>query len=173
MKIDENIINDLMKDTDENATYVSDLVDSLVSKCCSTLDKYIEYVSGILNDKDYEITNTELDDIIMTIPTLLYSVGVQQERLGIKQDVSESNRMLLYNKIYAETSGTASVKKSVADAELFNESLVIIVYKRAYDIIKSKISFSFEVLQSAKKVMTRRISEQDLTKVSTNRVSYN
>lgn len=159
-----------MDENDENAEYVDSIVDDLVNKCCDTLDNYIKYVSEILNDKDNEITNQELDDVIMTIPSMLYFVGTQQERLGIKHDVSESNRTLLYNQIYMESSGTAGMKKAEADSKLFNESLVTIVYKRAYDIIKSKINFAFEVLQSAKKVMSRRISEQDLSKVETNRI---
>ena len=156
-----------MQDNDMNSEYVLTLVENLVEKCCEDLDEYVEYVSKILKDTDHAITNEELDDIIMTIPTLLYFAGTQQEKLGIKHDVSKSSKDLLFNKIFIETQGTTGVKKAVADQQLFNESLVSVVYSRAYDIIKSKTSFALELLQSAKKVMSRRISENDITKLST------
>jgi hypothetical protein len=171
MILDKDLINSLMNDIDENSLYVQSLVDDLVNQCCGSLDKYIEYVKDILNDTDREVTNEELDDIIMAIPTILYSVGVCQEKLGIKSDVSSSSRQLQYNKIYIDTAGTAGIKKAVADNELFNESLITVVYDRAYDIIKSKINFAFEILQSAKKVMSRRISELELSRSATGRVS--
>ena len=163
-------IEQLLYDNDVNAEYVSTLVENLVEKCCNNLNKYIDYVSKVLKDTketDYALTNDELDDIIMTIPTLLYFVSEQQEKLGIRHDISKSSRELLYNKIYMDTPGTAGFKKANADSQLFNESLVSIVYSRAYDIIKSKISFALEILQSAKKVMSRHISENEITKLST------
>jgi hypothetical protein len=107
MILDKDLINSLMNDADENSLYVQSLVDDLVNQCCGSLDKYIEYVKDILNDTDREVTNEELDDIIMAIPTILYSVGVCQEKLGIKSDVSSSSRQLQYNKIYIDTAGTA------------------------------------------------------------------
>lgn len=157
----------LMEANDENAEYVSTLVENLVEKCCSDLDKYVEYISSILKDTSYAITNEELDDIIMTIPTLLYFISEQQEKLGIKHDVSKSSRELLYNKIYMDTPGTAGIKKARADSQLVNESLVNIVYSRTYTIIKSKVDFALELLQSAKKILSRRISENEITKLST------
>ena len=117
--------------------------------------------------KNANITNEELDDIIMTIPTLLYFISEQQEKLGIKHDVSKSSRELLYNKIYMDTPGTAGIKKARADSQLVNESLVNIVYSRTYTIIKSKVDFALELLQSAKKILSRRISENEITKLST------
>ena len=159
-----------MSEVEENADYVQELVDNLVQKCCGNLDKYLEYVNKILGNSDYALTNDELDDIIITIPSILYYVGDQQEKLGIKRDVSESTRSLLYNKIYLETTGTAGARKAAADQQLFNESLVSIVYNGAYEAIKAKTSIALEVLQSAKKIMTRRIAEVDLSKSAPNRL---
>ena len=97
----------------------------------------------------------------MTIPSLCYFAGEQQERLGIRCDVSKSTRNVMYNKIFADTVGTAGVKKASADMQLFNEDIVSVIYDRAYSIIKSKISFATEILQSAKKVISRRMAESE------------
>ena len=167
MEIDETKLSSTVDSVDLNSECVKSIIDDLVSSCCSSLDKYVDYVSNILNDQDNEMTNEELDDIVMTIPTILYSVGVAQENLGIRHDVSSSQRQLMYNKIYTETAGTAGVKKAIAENDVFYESLTSLVYDRAYTIIKSKVNFAFEILQSAKKVMSRRISEQDLSRSDT------
>ena len=157
-------IEGIILSTENNAQYIQSLVDDLVNKCCDKLDNYVEYVSKQMNDPDYELTSKQLDDIIMTIPAMLYYVGTQQERLGIQRDVSKSSRDLLYNKIYTETSGTAGVKKATAETELFNEDMVTTIYKSAYETIKSKVSFALELLQSAKKVISRRMTEIELSK---------
>lgn len=170
MKVDIDKIPQLMGDVDENADYIDEIVQGLVDSCCSTLDNYIKWVNDdILNDKKHPITNAELDDIIMTIPSLCYFAGEQQEKLGIKCDVSKSSRNLMYNKIFSDAVGTAGVKKATADMQLFNEDMVSVIYDRAYSIIKSKIAFATEVLQSAKKVITRRMTESELSRISVNK----
>lgn len=166
--INRSKIDAVMHEVEEDSEYVQQIVDGLVSKCCDNLTDYINYVSKILNDNDYSLTNDELDDIIMTIPTMLYYVGEQQERLGIKQDVSDTTRSFMYNKLFAESTGTVDHKKAVTESALFDETLVTVIYARAYNTIKSKVSTAMELLQSAKKIMSRRITEAELNKVAPN-----
>ena len=169
MKVDIDKIPQLMNDVDNNSDYIDNIVNSLVESCCSSLDNYVSYVKDLLNNDNYTLTNRELDDIIMTIPSLCYFAGEQQERLGIRCDVSKSTRNVMYNKIFSDTIGTAGVKKASADMQLFNEDIVSVIYDRAYSIIKSKISFATEILQSAKKVISRRMAESDISKIMSNK----
>lgn len=158
----------MMRDVEEDSDYIQQIVDGLVNKCCDNLTEYINYVSKILNDSNYALTNDELDDIIMTVPTMLYYVGEQQERLGIKQDVSETTRNFMYNRLFSESTGTVDHKKAVTESSLFDETLVTVIYARAYNTIKSKVSTAMELLQSAKKIMSRRITEAELNRVAPN-----
>ena len=167
--INDDQLKNALKETDSSYEYVEPLVDNLVNKCCDKLDRYMSYVVSIIGSEDYNVTDAQLDDIIMTIPTLLYFVGVQQERLGIKQDISESNRKILYNKIFTDTQGTVGHKNATAEAMTFNEDMVTVVYKRAYNIIKGKVQFSMELMQSAKKILTRRMTENELSKITPNK----
>lgn len=168
LRLNKDDIDNILNGTDENSVYVQSIVDNLVTECCASLDNYVDYVVNIMNNTDYPLTGIELDDIIMTIPAILYSVGTCQEKLGIKKDVSETTRKQMYNKIILETSGTATEKKSAAELKLFNEELVTVLYDRAYNIIKSKVAFATELLQSAKKVVSRRMAEAELSKVTPN-----
>ena len=167
--VDKKSVLGIMSNADSDSDYIQSLTDELVNSCCDKLDKYIDYVSNQMNDPDYELTPKQLDDIVMTIPTMLYYVGTQQERFGIKRDVSKTSRDLLYNKIYQDTSGTAGVKKSTAESQLFNEDMVVLVYKSAYETIKAKVSFAMEILQSAKKIISRRMAESELSNVTPSR----
>lgn len=161
-----------MQDIDKNSEYIEELVNTLVNKCCDKLDSYIDYVKTIMSDSSCEVSNKELDDIIMTIPTMLYYVGSQQEKLGIKRDVAKSVRSQMYNQIYMELTGTATDKKVQAESKLFDETMVTTIYSTAFDIIKSKVDSAFEILQSAKKVVSRRMSESELSKVTPNRDKF-
>ena len=165
MALDEEKVQDIMKSVQENSQYVQNLVDNLVHECCDTLDEYIAYVRSLLNG---EVSNSELDDIVLTIPSLLYFVGTQQEKLGILHDVAKTNRNVLYNKLFTETVGTINAKKSAAELQLLNEDIVTMVYDHAYETIKSKVDFATEILQSAKKVISRRMSEFDISRSNPN-----
>lgn len=157
---------DAILDNSENDSSVIDAyVSQLVGECCNNLDKYVEYVFEVLN-KDDVITDEDLDDIVLTIPPLIYFAGEVQEKLGIRQDVSETTRKSLYNKIYVDTTGTAQVRKSTAEMQLSDYEIASIIYERAYETIDHKISYAKELLQSAKRVLSRRIASIEISKLS-------
>lgn len=64
--------------------------------------------------------------------------------------------------------GTVVDKDSLAELASQQEYLTSICYKRAYSIIKAKVSSAQEILSSVKKIITRRISEQELTRIGGN-----
>lgn len=158
-----------LDDMESDSDYIFEIVNKIVKDCCENLDKYVEYVKDRMSDANCELTNKELDDIIVTIPTLLYFVSVQQEKLGIKHDISKLNRNAVFNKEYLNAPGTAGAKKAQAESKVINDDIASIIFVRAYNTIKSKVDAATEILQSAKKVVSRRISEFELSKVSVDR----
>jgi len=162
-------LNEYLDKSESDAEYIDDIVFAITTDICKKLDGYVSYVSQILKDTSHAITDEELDDIIMTIPTLVYFVSEAQERMGIRQDVSETNYKNLYNKYYTQAEGTAQIRKSYCEGLLENEALVSIVYKKAYDIIKQKVSIAIELLQSSKKVLSRRMSAAELERSAPNK----
>lgn len=170
MEINKEAIMDMLEHSEKESEFISELVDSLVFKCCDKLDSYIEYVRSLMNGDNYSLTDSELDDIILTIPTLLYFVGTQQEKLGIKHDVTKTARNFQYSKLYTETVGTVGTKENAAKMDLLDNDLLLVVYNRAYNIIKSKSDAAMELLQSAKKVASRRMTELELTNSTPNKM---
>jgi hypothetical protein len=105
----------------------------------------------------------------MTLPAQMYFASESQERLGIRHDVSATNRQFLYNKLYSEAVGTVGFRKAKAESELVNEDIALIVYERAYNQIKAKLAYALELLQSAKKVLGRRVAAMELSRSTVSR----
>jgi len=159
----------LKKQTEEDATYIESIVGSIVSDCCDKLDKYVKYVSDIIADNSYEVTDAELDDIIMTLPALLYYVGDAQEHIGIRSDIAETAFKTQFNDFYMEADGAGPIRKAYAENKLADEILISIVYNKAYDVIKQKVTIAIELLQSAKKIMTRRMQSFEMERSAPNK----
>ena len=162
MKYD--IVDEIAESTENDSDIIDEYVNKLVDKCCTNLDSYIQYVFDLLNRDDRAIADSELDDIVLTIPSLIYFAGETQERLGIRHDVSETNRKSMYNELYLKATGTAQCRKSDAELKTSEYEVVSIIYDRAYNLIKGKISYAIELLQSAKRVLSRRITAAELSR---------
>lgn len=164
--MDRDMMDYITDSTENDSVIIDEYVNKLVDNCCTNLDSYIKYVFDLLNREDRAIADSELDDIVLTIPSLIYFAGETQERLGIRHDVSETNRKALYNDLYLKSSGTAQCRKSEAELKTSEYDVVTIIYDRAYNLIKGKISYATELLQSAKRVLSRRITAIELSRYS-------
>ena len=162
----KNDISELVAQSDINAEQLDEIVDELVDSCCAELDKYVTYIKSILDDTDTPINDVELDDFIMTIPTLLYFVGNAQESMGIREDVARMSETDKYSRVYMDAEGTVQQKQSFAKLATVNESLATVVYQRACKKIKLRVESAYEILNSCKKVLSRRVSELELSKAA-------
>ena len=159
-------ISELVGQTDINAKQIDEIVIELVNDCCSELDEYVGYVKKILDDTNTPITDVELDDFVMTIPTLLYFVGSAQESMGIREDVAKMSENDKYSRLFIDASGTVQQKQSYAKLSTANETLTTMVFQRASKMIKLRVEAAYEILNSCKKVLSRRVSELELSKSS-------
>lgn len=156
--------NSIHKSIEANSKIIDNLVNNLVSSYCSELDNYVTYIKKILDDTNTPIVDTELDDFVLTLPTLLYFVSESQEALGIREDVSKAYEKDKFNETISHTEGTVAVKTALAELETQNEYLAKVVYQRAYKKIKLRVEAAYELLQSVKKVLSRRMLALELSK---------
>ena len=163
---DEFIGSDACKRVDENAESMSNIVSMVVNPYCDELDNYIRFIKDCLHGGEQVPTNDELDDFCLNLSTLLYFASSSCEQLGIKDDISNA----VYKDVYHRTrnaveGGTVADKNSVAEIQSQAEHLVNICYSRAYRLMRSKIEAGQELLNSVKKVLSRRMSEFELTRI--------
>lgn len=164
-KTQDDVIHEVMNKVEKNSAKVEKLVDELVDKYCHQLDELVSMFKEILHDKDNPITEDELDEICLKLPTYLYFIGEAQERFGVKEDIAKSVKMELYNEIHQRTKGTIADKQAASEAATLEEDIVYQAYKRSYKRIKQKLEAAYELLSSIKKVISRRMGEAELSNV--------
>lgn len=147
---DLNKVNDLS----DKLNYI---VDDIVNKYSEPLDNYVKKVNTLLRSEK-DISETDLEDIVLNLSTVLYFAQTGQERLGIKEDVSKMIRAEVYNSCYADSKGTTAQKSSIAFLESKQEAIIAAIYQRAYKGLKARVDAGLEVLNSVKKVLTLRIT---------------
>lgn len=125
----------------------------------------MQFISNILADGTNPPTDEELEDMCMNLSAKIYFLSGACEQLGIKDDLSKAIKNEMFNKKRDEVTGTVADKDSYAELESQQEQITNICYSRAYKIVKNKVENAQELLQSCKKVLSRRMSELELSKV--------
>lgn len=143
---------------------VREMVKNIVDQACKDLDEYMRLIDQILCDKDNPVSDRELEDFTLNLPSLLYLVSSRREELKIKEDVAKAVYKDVYNRVREKSQGTVADKDTAADLAAQSEAITVIVLQRAGTTIKAREEAAWEMLNSVKKVMTRRTVELELTR---------
>ena len=163
---DEDSLTKIQENIESNAGALDRIVDEIISPYCRDLDKYVRFIKDCLKDGENPPTNEELDDFCMNLSTYIYFAGGTCEYLGIRDDIAKAVYKEMYHTARAnQSSGTVADKDSLAELASQEEYIVSAAYNRAYKIMKSKVDNAQELLSSCKKVLTRRISEFETTRI--------
>ena len=161
----ENVKNSV----ENNSSQIQEIVEGIIKPYCKDLDNYVDFIKSILADGENPPTSQELDDFCMNLSVYIYYASGMQEQLGIKDDIARA----IYKEMYHSSrdsidKGTVADKDSLAELASLQEYLVSVCYKRAYNIIKAKVSAAQEMLASVKKVISRRMQEVEITHIGGN-----
>lgn len=143
---------------------VREMVRGIVNEACSDLDKYMEQIDEILRDADNPVSDYELEDFTLNLPSLLYLVSARREELKVKEDVAKAIHKDVYNRVREKAQGTVADKDTAADLAAQSEAITVIVLQRAGSTIKAREEAAWEMLNSVKKVLTRRTAELELSR---------
>ncbi len=152
---------------EEHSKTITDIVCTIVDKYTKDLDSFVERVKNGLEDKEKPLTTNELSNICVRLATYIYFASAMTEQLGIKDDISRA----LYKEVYNNNrnlldKGTVADKNTQAELSSQKEYLVNVIYSRSFRIVREKVDSAQELMSSCKKVLTLRISEQNLSRVS-------
>lgn len=165
LNIDIEHLENLDKEVVKNAKVVNDIVLEIVKKATSEIDALVFEIKEKLKS-NIPIDTEELEIYAMEISTNLYYLGQSQEYIGLRYDVSKAVYKEKYAIAYSAAVGTISDKTSQAEAVVNYEFIEQSINERAYKRLKVKIENATELLQTIKKIISRRIAEYELTKVS-------
>lgn len=163
-------VADIRKKVEMDADKIAEIVNEIIQPYCEDLDTYIGFIRDILKDGENPPTAQELDDFCMNLSVLIYYASAMQEQLGIKDDISKA----IYKEMYHSCrdsieKGTVADKDSLAELASQQEYLTSVCYKRAYSVMKAKVGAAQELLASCKKIISRRITELELTRIGGNK----
>jgi hypothetical protein len=167
--IDIQKVNELKNRVDGNSKLIDEVVNQLVADYCKILDDYVKDVDEVLMSSEKPPTDESLENFCLNIPVILYFTGEAQETLGIREDVAKAIRQEVYNAVHQSAEGTVADKAAKAEIASNSEFIVWTAYQRAYKKVKLRAEAANELLQSVKKVMSRRISEKELSKIDSGR----
>lgn len=155
---------DIRKRVEDNASKLDKVVNDIIRPYCKDLDKYVEFIKDCLQDGENPPTTQELEDFCMNLSTNIYFAGGITEYLGIRDDIAKAIYKEMYNDSRDSLSkGTVADKNSLAELASQEEAIVSAAYTRAYKIMKSKVENAQELLGSCKKVLSHRITEEEMT----------
>ena len=167
--MNELISKELLDKIEENSAELDKTIADITERYSGELDEYMQFILGILRDDKQPPTDAELDDFAMRLSTLIYFTSVGAEQMGIRDDLSHSAYKEAYNTARALLkTGTVADKNTQAELDAMAERVINIVYNKSYKILKAKVDSAQEVLSSVKKVISRRMSEYELSRMSTN-----
>ena len=147
----------IMKNVDNISDTIRRISDGLVKKYCSDLDNFMQVTRDIIT-RNADITDVQLEQSILELANILYFTGSAQEDLGIKEDTCKAIRQEVYSKAREQATG-----KTVADKTAQAETMTLAIYSRAYKKVKLRMDAGYEMLNSLKKVMNKRITEMELS----------
>lgn len=169
IKLDElglQKINDLQDKIECNSKQVNEIIDRIITPYCKDLDKYVSFIRECLADGTNPPTDEELEDFCLNLSTYIYFAGGMVEQLGIRDDISKAVYKEMYHSSRASIDkGTVADKDSLAELASQEEYITNICFNRAFKIMKSKVENAQELLASCKKVLTRRCTEMELTRL--------
>lgn len=161
-KTETKTAEDIMQNVDNISNTIKEISDKLVNNYCKDLDDLMLTIREELQDNG-GITDAELEFHIMDLANTLYFTSSAQEDLGIKEDTCKAIRQEVYLKARDSGKGTVADKTARAELAAQSETLTLAIYSRTYKKVKLKVDAGYEMLNSLKKIMNRRISELELS----------
>lgn len=164
--IDVKALSGIQYRVDNNSQIVDKIVRDIIDPYVKDLDKYVTFIRDCLKNGEQPPTDYELEDFCMNLSTFIYFANGMCEQLGVRDDIAKAVYKETYNNARDNRGGTIQDKNAYAEQEAQQEQLISVCYTRAYKTVKAKIESAQELLSSCKKVLTRRMQEIELTKMS-------
>lgn len=149
---------------EDNAKELDKIVKDIISPYCKDLDNYVSFIRECLHDGETPPTTQELEDWCMNLSTYIYFASGMTEALGIRDDIAKA----VYKEVYNNSrdsidKGTVADKNSLAELASQEEAIISSAYTRSYKIMKAKVENAQDLLGSCKKVLSHRITEEEMT----------
>ena len=168
-KEDKMKIEEVVEESEENSVYYTSISDTLVSSYSSDLDDLMNKIKA--NCVDQDPSDKLLESYTMELSNALYFVGQKLETVGIKDDLTKMAAKEVYNDAYLKylDVGAGGKKPTVAELTALSEddakyqTVINSIYSRVYRQLKYKVDAAYEMLSSIRKIISKRMQENQLS----------
>lgn len=164
--IDRDVLLKKKIDLEGNSNIAESVYNKILCNYMESIDEVVEEVEKIIKDiekgKIDNYSNSDLEKVCIKIPMLMYKIGGDLERVGVRIDVVNAIKEYTQNETLLRSSGTVVMKKAMADNIVYNEDIIENIYKRVYKQIERKLGYIDSLYNSIKKVMSLRIKELEV-----------
>lgn len=170
--IDVDKLDALFKQTSSNVEYFNETSTTVIKKYSSALDSLMSdlFIECIQNKNS---STDVLEQYYLELSNMIYFMIEKVEQLGVYADMSKSASKEVYSKSYlsnqVKESSTGKNKTTVAElqatAEIDSqyENVVANIYDHAYKVVKGKISAGQDMMNTLRKIISHRMSEEQLS----------
>lgn len=141
-----------------------------VNELTKELDCLIDQMHKKVLREEYQISDKELEKLIIRLPILIYELNNVLMKAGIREDLSKIIKQINYNQAFSIQEGTIADKKSGAELAVKEEQLLETTWKRSVKIISQKMDIANDLLSACKKIYSRRIENENLLKYNYNQM---
>lgn len=169
MQINDVEINNKISDVEENTSIAVTMLNDIVSKYSAQLDNIM---SGIHRDivSIKEPSISDIEKYFLELTNALYYFSTNAEYLSLYDGIAKSMYKEAYNNAYLSVNDNAdkASKKTVAEvtaiaeAQSLYDQTVSDIYNKAYKILKAKVETAQTMVSTLSKVLSKRMSEQQL-----------
>lgn len=147
---------------DEATIEIENVIRNIVHSKTKDVSDIIHAVREMLNDDSTELSDLEIEDILLQLPVILYDSIEEQEIVGMQSDMSIQIYKEAQSEAYRLAKGTISDKNAAADLKTRAEQIEKSIYDRSYKMIKQKFEMAIETLNAVKKVQANRQQKSEL-----------
>ena len=172
--------NSVIEENENNAKYFTEISDTIVTEYTQSLDNLMK------NIYDHIVLNEPADDMLehysFELNNCLYFIGDNMEKMGIRDDLSKITAKEVYNDAYinyiakskqCNSKCTVAELTALAEGDSKYETIMNSIYSRAYKQIKYKVDAGYEMLSTIKKIISKRMQDQQLTMMQRNTLTFN
>ena len=166
--VNQNRLNEANVMLDSAESIIGENIVSQVNNLTTELDTLMDMMHKKVNKEGYEISDKELEKLIIRLPILIYELNNTLMKAGIREDLAKIIKQTNYNSSYVMQEGTIADKKAGAELDIKEEILLETTWKRSVKIINQKMEIAGELLSSCKKILSKRMEEISIIKRTPN-----
>ena len=178
-RVDKDAISEMMEDTDDNVEYFNNIAKETADKYTKHLDELMQTLYKQIK-KPEDVLSSDLEHYYLELTNLIYFMGNKLEQLSIYGDMARSAEKEVYNKAYLanqikdserKNKTTVAENQAVAEQDSQYEAVVALIYEHAYKIVKFKVDAAKDMVGTLRKVISRRMQEEQLSSFNSSKIS--